>query len=569
VASTTIFLVFAAAPVASAHATAVSTDPNDGAVLAAAPSAVSVSFDESVSVTSDSLRVFDPAGVRADAGGATHGGRGSVLTVLLRPGLLNGTYVAAWRVVSADSHPVQGAFTFSIGSPSASAVDLSSVNPPADRTVDVLYDVARFLAFAGFAVLVGAVAFLALCWPAGADRYEALAVVERGWALLALGSLGALLLQGVYGSGAPLTHATHPQLLEATLESPLGVALSVRVGVLILLVPFRNRLSWLAVASDRARARFAVVWGVLGAGLGATWAAADHAAVGIQAPAAIVADSAHLLALACWIGGLAMLALVVLRGTAAGAEGETEAGSDGETEAGTDAEGVRAAVPRFSRLATISVAVIATTGLYQAWRGVGSLGALTGTAYGRLVSVKVVAFAGLLTLGYLSRRAIPRLSAATAAAPGIRRLRRTVTAEALIAAFVLFISALLVNTRTGRESAVAAPPPVLVVPFDTGGPGGRGTVQAELTPARPGRNQLRLVLLGSDRRSYAPAELTASLGLPARGIGALKVTLADAGPGAYTATVTDVALPGAWTLSVTIRSDAIDETTVRIPVPIR
>ena len=46
------------------------------------------------------------------------GGDRTTAAVKLPAGLKDGTYVVAWRVTSADSHPVSGAFSFSIGQPS-------------------------------------------------------------------------------------------------------------------------------------------------------------------------------------------------------------------------------------------------------------------------------------------------------------------------------------------------------------------------------------------------------------------------------------------------------------------
>jgi copper transport protein len=135
---------------------------------------------------------------------------------------------------------------------------------------------------------------------------------------------------------------------------------------------------------------------------------------------------------------------------------------------------------------------------------------------------------------------------------------------------VLVLSALLVNTRTGRESSAAAPGPATSsVSFDTGGPNGRGTLEAELAPARPGRNEVRLVLVDATGRAYNAAQVTASLTLTAQGIGPLAVPVAGDGPGAYTATVDGVSTAGTWTLAVTIRSDDVDETTVRVTLPVR
>ena len=43
----------------------------------------------------------------------------ATVTIRLPEGLMAGTHLLSWRVISADSHPVGGALTFSIGQPSA------------------------------------------------------------------------------------------------------------------------------------------------------------------------------------------------------------------------------------------------------------------------------------------------------------------------------------------------------------------------------------------------------------------------------------------------------------------
>src|SRR5690606_688229 len=76
--------------------------------------------------------------------------------------------------------------------------------------------------------------------------------------------------------------------------------------------------------------------------------------------------------------------------------------------AALDAAQVGPALRRFSALATGAVAVLAVTGIYVAWRRVGSLDGLIGTAYGRLLAVKLAAIGVLLWLGGLSRSVVRR-----------------------------------------------------------------------------------------------------------------------------------------------------------------
>ena len=85
--------------------------------------------------------------------------------------LADGSYVVTWRVTSADTHPIQGAFTFQIGTGgNATGRDVTGL---ADRlladqrgvkAVGEAWGVARFLAFAGIAVLIGSVVFCVAIW---------------------------------------------------------------------------------------------------------------------------------------------------------------------------------------------------------------------------------------------------------------------------------------------------------------------------------------------------------------------------------------------------------------------
>ena len=79
-------------------------------------------FSETVEGNFGAVRVFDARARRVDDGRTIHpGGSGSRLAVGLKPGLPDGTYVATYRVISADSHPVSGGLVFSVGKPAAAA----------------------------------------------------------------------------------------------------------------------------------------------------------------------------------------------------------------------------------------------------------------------------------------------------------------------------------------------------------------------------------------------------------------------------------------------------------------
>src|SRR5690349_6651747 len=106
-------LVLTAGP-ASAHANLLATSPGDGAHLDAAPPIVSLTFSEPISASLGAVKVFDQNAHRVDNGNVV--ARDATVTVGLESGVGDGAYTVTWRVISADSHPVRGAFTFTVGS---------------------------------------------------------------------------------------------------------------------------------------------------------------------------------------------------------------------------------------------------------------------------------------------------------------------------------------------------------------------------------------------------------------------------------------------------------------------
>lgn len=198
-------LMIGGAGSAFAHAGLTGSDPADGAVLPVAPQQVTLTFTESVSLSEDSLRVLSPANERVNPRPAQHAeGKDDTGRVQLADDLAQGTYTVAWRVVSADGHPISGAFTFSIGKPSetAAAVPTGSAD---DTAVGRLYGSFRYVAYSGLALLVGAGAFVLVCWPAAGAVRPVRGLLIAGWVTLAVSTAALLVLRGPYETAGRLT----------------------------------------------------------------------------------------------------------------------------------------------------------------------------------------------------------------------------------------------------------------------------------------------------------------------------------------------------------------------------
>ncbi|WP_406529809.1 copper resistance CopC/CopD family protein [Streptomyces sp. I8-5] len=388
-------LLLGGAGPASAHAALTGSDPQDGAVVATAPKEVTLTFSEQVALGDDSIRILDPDGKRADTGAVPRdlqSGSTVKYGVSLHAGLPDGTYTVAWQAVSADSHPVSGAFTFSVGAPSKTTVAL-----PTDQTggglVGTLYEIARYAAYAGFILLAGGSAFVLACWQRGAGARPLQRLVVRGWMTLTVATLAMLLLRNPYTGSGKLADAFDLDGLKAVLDTKPGAALVSRLLLLGASALFIAVLFGAYAKREDEREKKDLTFGlaiggtVIAAGIAGTWALAEHASTGIQPGIAMPVDVLHLLAVAAWLGGLTALLVALYRTP------------------DIDATAVR----RFSGIAFGSVIVLAATGIYQSWRQVGTWSALTGTGYGQLLLVKVGLVAVLIGIAWFSRRWTARL----------------------------------------------------------------------------------------------------------------------------------------------------------------
>jgi copper transport protein len=556
----TLFGLLVGTGSASAHATLISTEPGQGAVIATLPALVSLTFDEPVVVASSGVRVFGPDGGEIDTGHAKHLDRSSTVGAALNTRRAQpGTYTVSWRVISADSHPVAGAFTFSVGHPSTGRAPPAA--PNSSTAIRVSYAITRAAAFACYALLVGSVGFVLLCWPGAITRQGIRNVMLGGWAGLLATTMAALLLQGPYANGVGFDRLLDAAIISETVVSRLGTALTARLlllalagGCLVLLC------AWLGQLTRRGRTCCVVLGVALALALAGTWAGADHAAVGLQPKLALPIDITHLLAMGTWLGGLVTLA-VLLR-TA--------------DDPSIDAR----AVERFSSIAVGSIVVLIGTGSYQSWRQLGSWGAFGSTEYGRLLLVKLAVFALILSTATVSHRWVTRRrraligvgAAALSVSPGAEAavLRRSVLGEVVLGAIVLSLTAILVNTEPTRTATAAAPGPAhQSVSYDTRGPGGRGQLRVVFDPAATGPNTTSITVEDSAGNRRDVAELGAELTLTSRELGPFAVPLQHPELGRYEASGVQLPYPGDWQLRITVRTSEIDETSVVVAVGIR
>ena len=296
---------------ADAHAELVSTEPAASEQLDAAPDEVVLRFTESVDITDDTLELLDATGARLDVGEPEHpdGDRTAVAASL--PDLDDGAYVVAWRVVSSDSHPVSGAFTFQVGDAvavddQAFIQDVLGGTQDGDHVLGAAYGAVRFLAFAGLTVLVGAVVFVAWLWRQGADEPRAVRIVVWAWAVSVVATVLSIPLQGAYAIGGSVGDAFSADVIVDELGTRTGRAWVIRLVLLAAAAFVLPKLASAGVTTRRA------VSAAGGLALLATITFTGHAVSGDLVALAVVADLVHLSGVSVWLGGLVVLVAALL-----------------------------------------------------------------------------------------------------------------------------------------------------------------------------------------------------------------------------------------------------------------
>jgi len=441
----------AAAPGAYAHGAFIGSDPEPGARVQTSPGRIVLRFTEPLNERLSDAELVSAADGKPVAARVVKAG--SRLALLPRRALERGAYRVTWRSVSTeDGHPLEGTFGFGVrvaapgGEGATEAGPLARggwVRAPARFALHV-----ALLLFAG-TLLAGA--FLGSRWLTPGEGAETRAVRGRAGALLAeLGLLAAAvaaavaLIDACTAAGRVSAAALGDYLLSGT----AGLA---RIGLVV--------LTGLAALCARRRPRVAAL---LGAGALGCLVASGHANSAESRTVALLADAAHLLGGAIWLGGAAAIGLVW--------------GPSLRRSEGARRVVAREVLPPFSRLALVAFSVVVVAGSINAIVELGRVSDLWRTTYGAVLLAKILLVAAIGAIAYVHAvRLRPQLGAGDARVE--RRHWSLLRAEGLLALGVVGAAGLLavfplpprqLDAATAQRSPLPACDPC---PLPAPGPG--------------------------------------------------------------------------------------------------
>jgi copper transport protein len=536
------------------HAALVRTIPEASRTLNAPPPQLTLVYTEPVDARFSIVSVTDVDGRQLTSGRPRRGPQSDTLLTPLRR-LPQGWYLVYWRVISADGHPVRGAFTFAVGPNPGPAPEFVIPKLSETATITRLL-IARWIVYIALLAAVGLFVLRAVIAQGLPRQVPGLSLrsVTVAFFTAAAAALVAIpiyidlttaqfALRSVFDLGdiVPLARASRFGRALIDLEIVTAIFAAAATISFALDRPVRER---------RTVAQLLALWGALGCAAAVLLVPglSGHPSTTSPRGLAIFFDWLHLVAGSIWVGGLIGLLVLTVR-----------------VPASLRTAALGRVVPRFSRVAFASVLLLVASGIGSSLLQFPTLGSVLDTSYGRALDLKLIFLAGTLLLaGVNLARTKPRLEAALAQ-PALGQasatlLRRLVAGEVGLVVGALFAAGLLTSlapppdalATAGKASARVGPGPVDRVVQKAG-----YRLRFQIRPNRVAVPNTFAVGITRDGRPLSGADVTATFSMLDMEMGQLAYRLRERRPGYFERSAPALVMVGHWGLAFDVRpSDA-------------
>ena len=424
----TIAFLFSSATPASAHAALVSTSPANQSILEVSPATIDITFTEGARLSQGLVELYNDKGERIVT--PVNDQAASNVISITPPKLKKGTYLVTWSVVSGDSHPINGTFSFTINAHAekdfTSKPEIAKIinETKTFKELKIIASISRFFVFA-FIFLLIALIVVKIYLVQEPLKRNIQKIFKASLLLLSLFSLLSIGIQSLIVYKYPLSKISEYSVWQAELETRFGKVNLIRIFLCLCIY-----VTW--KYCKRALQKFILL--LLGISLAITPALIGHASDGKVIPIAFTFDVLHVLAGSVWLGCLLLLPFLI--------KNNTEQVS---------------ILKKFSKLAPICATTILVTGAFAWWRQIGSYSVSTSTWFGQLINAKVMIFLGVICIAiYTRRRALNIVDADNLKNSKSTKIVSLLIVESVLLLIALVLSTVAVNAIPGR-TAYSAP----------------------------------------------------------------------------------------------------------------
>lgn len=267
-----------------AHTSVIGITPKEGEVLTVQPEQIILEFSEPVTGNVVNIELLDPSAKRVQVSKVEILDNPTKIKVKI-PNLNNGTYTVRWSMISADGHPSEGGYPFSIGEEVQTNVVVEG-NASGSVFSDVMIVTLRYIV-EGMILIGAGVKWLDMF----VKRYSLPPILQRMKnmkmifiSILVVGLIAELIVyKSIMLKGSLLIH------------SPFSVVIMIQLLLLVLMSLQHMGNEW-----------YALIWGFLVASFSFT----GHVWITNPNWAAVIIRMVHVMSIAVWLGALIYLALV-------------------------------------------------------------------------------------------------------------------------------------------------------------------------------------------------------------------------------------------------------------------
>ena len=550
-----VFGAFAVPRAAAADNSLVSSSPTAGASVDSSPQSLSLTFANPLGATNNIQVVCN--GSPVSVGTPQVGVDGISLTASVPNPLPKGNCVVSWLVSQPDGQGGgSSTFSFTIVNDTAPAAAAAATTPvtgstpttgstvpsatitPNHGTVVVEsgsagpLGLSRLLISLGVAVLFGSLVLIAIAWPEGVEYILTVRFLRSAWLLTLAVAVFNTACVAARITGKGIGSSLSPTSWKSLTDTTPGIAALARVIFVFL-------TGWVVMRPERVidpatQLPALALPGLAVATLGFSRSGGQLAYLGYAA------GMAHALAMAVWLGGLILLARVVL--------------------AGPGEEDLVHAVRGFARISTPALTITILTGFVQMYRL--DWGEIFTSSHGRVLFLKSIAVGAMVFLGVAARQFIKERVARVDAMTGqlAVRLRRAVGIEAVCGVIVLALTAWMLSLSPPKVAATSDTTKGLAAKLHITSPDADVTVRfsAVIGPnaVRVDVVKPRTGIVGLAVDFVPPADASApgiTLNVPLSAAGTAMLPLEQGLP---------LGSPGVWTVTVRFGATAIGSKTV-------
>jgi copper transport protein len=521
-----IFASFILPQPAQAHSQLSDSSPKPDEQLSSSPEKITLTFKAGITPNKDSIKLFDNTGKEISSDSEPQLVAPNQIELKLSK-LEPSIYIVNWNVVSKDSHPISGTYTFTVGEPIA---EKSTIDPVVFENIVLLSDenihkvpanINRWILFITTATTIAIclLFFFGTIKIPTRSRFKILVVPTS---LGILTTLASIFIQNATIDNKSIASSISIRSFVDQLQYDFGIAATIRIAAFIAL--------FISLINIKI---FKILAPILSIVLIGTITFSGHSASGAYSVLSIPMSLIHVGATSIWFGGL-ILALTSIK-----------------------FKELQFDFQKFSKIALLSVVATVLTGIFATWRQVGNINYARNSEFGQTLSYKIALVLITIAVAFFTRKLLK----------DNRRMamRKLIAVEVALMVGILAFTSVLVSEIPSKTSAE--------IPVTVKTKTENGILEVSADPAKSGLTEIHVYVyddkglpLQIEAKSLSDPPIQVTIQNEEKEIGPISVAMRFQGLNHFNSVGLRVPFSGEWKITVRVQLNDFDEIAEQVEI---